>query len=140
MNDDLKLLSAMRWEIAGLFESRPGSLALYEAFEAALIKRYPQTEIRPKKTQVGFFDGCGFAWASPPTRWRRRIDGPCIVITLGLPARLDSPRIMEAVEPYPGRWTHHLLLTDAHQIDSELLAWLDEAHGFALSKRRRAHT
>lgn len=42
----------------------------------------------------------------------------------------------QAAEPYPGRWTHHLVLTDAARIDGELLSWLDAAHQFAQMKRR----
>ena len=43
------------------------------------------------------------------------------MVTLGLGRRLDTPRVAVAVEPYPGRWTHHLLLTEESQIDEELL-------------------
>lgn len=125
-----------RWEIEALFSGRPGSLALYEAFEAAVLARHPGTEIRPTKTQVGFFDGCCYAIASPLTRWKRKYPGAAILITLGLPERVESPRMEQATEPYPGRWTHHLVLTDAARIDKELLCWLDAAHQFAQMKRR----
>lgn len=39
-----------------------------------------------------------------------------------------------AVEPYPGRWTHHILIDAPDQIDAQLLAWLQAAHAFALVK------
>ena len=57
------------------------------------------------------------------------------MVTLGLNRRLDSPRVAMAVEPYPGRWTHHFLLTEENQIDQELLGWFQEAWDFAESKR-----
>ena len=44
-------------------------------------------------------------------------------------------RVAVATEPYPGRWTHHILLSDETQIDGELLGWLREAWEFAESKR-----
>ena len=44
-------------------------------------------------------------------------------------------RIAVATEPYPGRWTHHFLLTEEDQIDGELLGWFREAWDFAESKR-----
>ena len=47
----------------------------------------------------------------------------------------DSPRVAAASEPYPGRWTHHILVTEAGQIDEELMGWLREAWDFAESKR-----
>ena len=48
---------------------------------------------------------------------------------------MESPRVAVAVEPYPNRWTHHVLISKAEQIDGELLGWLREAHTFAESKR-----
>ena len=40
-----------------------------------------------------------------------------------------------ATEPYPGRWTHHLLVSTPEELDGQLLAWLQEAYAFAQSKR-----
>ena len=55
-------------------------------------------------------------------------------MTFGLDHRLASPRIALAVEPYPNRWTHHLIVTDEAQIDAELMGWLRAAYAFAQSK------
>ena len=55
-----------------------------------------------------------------------------LLLTIGLARRLDSPRV--AVEPYPNRWTHHVILSEVGQLDSELMDWLQEAHDFALTK------
>lgn len=56
------------------------------------------------------------------------------MVTFGLEHRVDSSRIAVATEPYPNRWTHHLLLTDPAQIDTELLDWLQEAYWFSEQK------
>ena len=48
--------------------------------------------------------------------------------------RLSSPRIAVATEPYPNRWTHHVVISEAGQIDEELLGWLREAYDFAMAK------
>lgn len=56
-------------------------------------------------------------------------------MTFGLGYRLDSPRVDAAVEAYPGRWTHHVVVTEAARIDDELLAWLAEAAAFSAAKR-----
>ena len=40
-----------------------------------------------------------------------------------------------SVEPYPGRWTNHILVTRPEELDGELMEWLREAQDFALSKR-----
>ena len=49
--------------------------------------------------------------------------------------KLEDPRIIQAVEPYPGRWTNHVLLCREVEVDGELLDWLQEAWDFAQSKR-----
>ena len=68
---------------------------------------------------------------------RRAKDRPehYITVTLGLNRRLDSPRVDKASEPYPGRWTHHLLIASWEEIDEELTAWVREAAAFAAGKR-----
>lgn len=57
-----------------------------------------------------------------------------LILSFGLRYRLDSPRVAAAAEPYPNRWTHHVIVSDRGQIDDELMGWLREAHDFALIK------
>ena len=59
---------------------------------------------------------------------------PTIVVSFGLSYRVDSPRIWVATEPYPNRWTHHMLIADEGQLDDELLGWIKEAAAFAAAK------
>lgn len=120
----------MRPEILTLFGSTPGGIKLYAALESTICARFSDVEIRARRTQVGFSHGCGFAWAWPARRKRDR-DAGRIGLTLGMPAPIESPRIAEAVEPYPGRWTHHLLLSSPADLDAELLEWIGEAYRFA---------
>ena len=72
---------------------------------------------------------------SLPVRRRKGWPEHCIVVTIGLSHRLESPRIAVAVEPYPNRWTHHVLVSGEEQIDGELLDWLKEAWAFSENKR-----
>ena len=119
-----------------VFEKIPGAFVLYMEFEKFILARFPDAEIRPKKTQIGFFEGCGFAWASPPLRRISGKEKPCITITLGLPIRLDSPRVFAATQPYPGRWTHHFIISDPSELDAQFEAWTETAHEFALARKR----
>ena len=48
--------------------------------------------------------------------------------------RLDSPRVAVATEPYPGRWTHHIVICDPAEVDDELMGWVREAAAFAAAK------
>ena len=42
-----------------------------------------------------------------------------MTVTFGLGYRKDSPRIDVATQPYPGRWTHHVMVGSAEEIDEE---------------------
>ena len=57
-----------------------------------------------------------------------------IILTLGLPYLLDSPRAAAVSEPYPGRWTTHFIISSPDDIDSQLLSWISQAHDYALTK------
>ena len=124
-------------DVLFFFDGHPEELALYEALFRAVEAAFPEGSVRVQKTQISFYQRHLFAAVSLPIRRRKDWPAHCIVLTLGLPAPLDSPRIAMAVEPYPGRWTHHILIDAPDQIDAQLLAWLQEARAFALAKRPR---
>ena len=89
---------------------------------------------RQMATEEAFFAGDPVACGCVSfTRVRRKAEMPAhfLTLTLGLPEPVDSPRIAVKCEPYPGRWTHHIVLASADEIDAELLAWIDRAHQFA---------
>lgn len=117
------------------FNAMPGALPLYDALRSHILSAYPETAVEVKKTQINFKARYGFAFVS-----LGRMKGcpeTYLILTLGLDRRLSSPRVAVAVEPYPGRWTHHFILSRADQLDGELLGWLGEAHDFAQRKTRR---
>ena len=117
------------------FDGRPAELALYEALFRRMEETFPAGRVKVQKTQISFYGRHLFAAASLPVRRRKDWPKICLVVTVGLSYRLDSPRVAAASEPYPGRWTHHILVTEAGQIDEELMGWLREAWDFAESKR-----
>jgi len=41
---------------------------------------------------------------------------------------------VEAVEPYPNRWTYHVIIARPEEIDEQVMTWLREAYDFALNK------
>ena len=59
-----------------------------------------------------------------------------MTITFGLPYRKESVRIDASTQPYPNRWTHHVMIGAREEIDDELLSWIAEAADFAGNKRR----
>ena len=114
-----------------LFDRRPRELALYQDFARKVLAACPDTHIRVQKTQITFENRHGFAFVSLP---RRKVQQPTIVVSFGLSYRVDAPRIWVATEPYPNRWTHHMLIADEGQLDDELLGWIKEAAAFAVAK------
>ena len=56
-------------------------------------------------------------------------------MSFGLRYKKESLRIDAATEPYPNRWTHHLLISSVEEIDDELMEWIREAADFSASKR-----
>ena len=49
-------------------------------------------------------------------------------------ARIRKKKNCPASEPYPNRWTHHLLISDAGEIDDELMTWIKSAADFSEKK------
>lgn len=114
------------------FDKHPDALTLYEAFTDAVTTMYPDTEIRVQKTQISFYDVHMFACASfTRVKKKKELPDPYLVITLGLPYPLESPRVAVKTEPYPGRWTTHIVIGSEEEVDEELLGWTEEAYCFA---------
>lgn len=126
----------MEGDFLPFFAGHMEAIPLYEALESRILSEIPDVTVKGSKTQLSFYDRHMFACASF-ARVRKKKDCPdvFIVVTIGLDRRLDSPRIDVATEPYPGRWTHHLLLSDVSEIDEELMGWIKEAADFAAAKR-----
>ena len=117
------------------FDVKPKALPLYEAFRKAVLDRVPDARIEVKKTQISFFNRRMFAAVSfTPVRKKKDRPDPFLTITFGLPDRKESSRIDVAVEPYPNRWTHHVMVGTEEEIDGELLSWIGEAAVFAACK------
>ena len=111
-----------------------GALPLYEALAGWILAEFPKTELRPRRTQIGFAEGRLFACASrAAVRRKAGRPDPWITVSLGLPRPLESPRAL-AVRVRPDRWTNHVVLGPG-EIDGELKDWLREARDFAARPR-----
>lgn len=114
------------------FDGKPGALALYEAFREKPLALCPDAAFQVQKTQITFRNPRAFCCVSMARM--KGIQGEYIVVTLGLGQRLASPRVWVATEPYPGRWTHHIVVAGPEEIDGELMGWVKEAAAFAAAK------
>ena len=114
------------------FEGHQDALDLFETFEEYLYNMFPVIRKRVQKTQISYSNRYIFACVSF-ARVKRKAELPngYLVLTIGLSAPLNSNRIAQKSEPYPGRWTHHIVISRPEELDEELLAWIWEAYNFA---------
>ena len=120
------------------FDGHLQALGLYRVFEQLLYDVFPNIGKRVQKTQITFSNRHVFACVSF-ARVKRKSELPegYLVVTLGLPAPLDSGRVAARTEPYPNRWTHHIVISKPEELDRELLSWISDAYTFAEAKKRR---
>jgi len=128
----------MNGDVLFFFRDHMGALTLYETLEKQILARISDVTIKVSKTQISFFNKRGFTFVSF-TPCRKVKDRPDIwmTVTFGLGYRKDSPRIDAAVEPYPDRWTHHVMVGKPEEIDEEFMSWICEAAEFSANKHRR---
>lgn len=123
-------------EILYFFNKHMDALPLYQRLEALILEQIPDVRIKVSKTQIGFFNKRGFAFVSfNPCRRAKDRPETWVTVTFGLAFRVDDPRIDVATEPYPNRWTHHVTVSRAEDMDGQLLGWIREAAAFSASKR-----
>lgn len=118
------------------FRDHLPALPLYEAFASRVLAEIADVTVKVQKTQISFSNKHNFAFVSfLPVRRAKDRPPVFITVTFGLRRRADSCRIDAASEPYPNRWTHHLLISDPAEIDDELMDWIKEAAAFSAGKR-----
>ncbi|QTE69726.1 hypothetical protein JNO48_08675 [Clostridiales bacterium] len=117
------------------FSGHPDALELYRVFEDLLYREFPCVNRRVQKTQITFYNRHVFACVSF-ARVKKKAELPegYLVITIGLPAPLESPRIAVKTEPYPNRWTHHIVISRPEELDGELTDWIRASYDFAEAK------
>lgn len=121
-------------DVLRFFNGKPRQLALYETLFARLEKDFPAASVKVQKSQISFYGRRLFAAASLPVRRRKGWPEECILVTFGLGAQVVHDRIAVAVEPYPNRWTHHVVVANEDEVDGQLMDWLRAAWDFSENK------
>ena len=126
----------MNADILFFFNDHMDALPLYERLETLILEQIPDVKIKVSKTLISFSNKRGFAFVSfnPCRRAKERPD-VWMTVTFGLSYRKESHRIDAATEPYPNRWTHHVMVGSEEEIDAELMGWIREAAEFSARKR-----
>ncbi len=115
--------------IAEFFTGAPTGAAVF-GWTSGVVAGLGPAVVRLSATQVAFRHRIGFAWIWLPGAWLAH-PGAEVVLSLGLPHRVDSPRWKQVVAPYPGRWMHHLEVRDPVDLDDELAGWVAAAYDAA---------
>ena len=114
------------------FGGAPEGFALYAELERRILAAHPHVTVKVQKTQITFSDPRGYLFASRP---RRRGGG--LMVTFGLSAPLESPRLFAVANPAPGRYTHHVQVADPADIDGQLMQWIAWSHEDMTTRQRR---
>ena len=118
------------------FNERPTALPIYQVLEEKILVEIQDVNIKVQKSQIAFSNRHNFAFVSfIPVRKAKEYPKVYITVTFGLSYKKESSRIDVATEPYPNRWTHHVLVSSIEEIDDELLGWIKEASDFSAVKR-----
>ena len=126
----------MNSDILFFFGAHMDVLPMYEKLEEQILAGILDVKIKAAKTQITFANKRGFAFVSfNPCRRAAQRPKVWMTISFGLGYRQESPRIDVATEPYPGRWTHHVMVGSVEEIDEELMNWIKEAAEFSAGKR-----
>lgn len=122
-------------DLLRVFEKEPGSLELYLTLEQRLREMLPAMRRKVGKTEAAFYLRHRFGSASLlAVRRKAQRPSPYLTVSFGLSHPLENPRVDAKTEPYPNRWTHHVLVSEEEQIDEELLGWVEEAAAFSAAK------
>lgn len=115
---------------------KPQALALAGALREYLESLGPVRE-QMMKTQISFAVRRKFAWIWMPAMWVKNRPPDCVALTFVLDRRIDDALITQAVEPRPGIWTHHIVLTGTADFDSRCKQWLRQAYQYGSAPARK---
>jgi hypothetical protein len=121
--------------ISAFFSKEQVLIPLFQTFADSVVSIIPECKIVIQKSQLALQDKITFCSVWLPIRAgiKGRPDH-YFIVTFGLDKLLNSPRITGPVEPYPNRWTHHVIISKPDDIDTQLLDWIREAHRFKNGK------
>lgn len=122
-------------DVAAFFDQHEVVYPLYELFCEKLLVKFPDTRVKVQKSQISYYNRHLYACVSfLKVRKKAELPEDYFVLTLGLPAPLESGRVAAKAEPYPGRWTTHFVISDPSDLDEEMFGWVAQAYWFAQGK------
>lgn len=124
-------------EIEAFFAGKPEAKALFMAVERK-IRAIGPAIIKVSKTQISFATRTQFAWVWMPQPTDRKRPLHSLVLSFGCGRQIVHDQIVEAIEPYPGRWTHHVIIAEEADLTASVDAWMREAYRFSEKRGRQS--
>ena len=118
------------------FDGHSTELGLYRVLFDRLDALFPEGSVKVQRSQISFYNRHLFAAVSLPARRKKEWPEHFLLVTFGLGEPLPSPRVAVMAEPYPGRFTHHVLVEREEELDEELFSFLAMAWAFGENKGR----
>jgi len=116
-------------DYSSFFDGDSGCTAIFDKLRHGLLEQYPDMQVLEQKTCLSFRNPRPFCYVSLSREWNRRKDPDrYVIVTFGLDMPVPDPRIRQCVQVTPNRFTHHVIVRDAGEIDEQLLAWIHMAH------------
>lgn len=125
----------IRKEIDAFFSGQEDRIKLYMSIEE-MIKSIGPLTIDIMKSQISFGTKYKFAWVWLPPDSSHKRPKNSVVLSFGLDHRVESKHIAEAVEPYPGRWTHHIIIQDEADLNTDVNKWIRQAYAFSQGREK----
>ena len=122
-------------EIENFFSNQEHLISLFQAVNQ-MIQSIAPLPFDVNKSQISFGTKPKFAWVWQHKPWLNKRPENAIVVTFCVGRYIEHDQIVEAIEPYPGRWIHHLMIRDESELTSDVNKWLEEAYTFANQRAR----
>ncbi|MGI6004306.1 MAG: DUF5655 domain-containing protein [Christensenellales bacterium] len=121
------------------FEDADYERSLFDALQERIMA-LDGVKMKVQKSQIAFSAGTQFAWVWFPMPWAKGRPGRpenCIIVSFSTDRPFENEKIVQRVEPYSGRFMHHVVVSQPGDLDEDLWQWLEMAHRFALSRSRK---
>ncbi len=121
------------------FSGEAELIPVYLKLRAEILALFPDSEVRVQKSQISFRCPHPYAWVwTLGSHGRKSKESPFMFVTFAAPFPIEGPLIHTKTEPYPGRWTHHVAVSEPDEITVELLGLIQASQAFRNTSKKRS--
>lgn len=127
--------TSYRKDVERFFSNQEKQISLFNAVEGIINSIGPVT-IDVKKSVISIGAKTKFAWIWMPQPWSSKRPEDCLALTFVVDRYIEDDRIVEALEPYPDRWIHHVIIQVEDDLTDDVYRWLSEAYTLSQNRGR----